>query len=77
MDRDTDYILRSAYGMFERLKTAILKEGEKMTPGKAFITGALSKTMATVVCPATIFPFYYSLADHDLRIIGNLPLHYG
>lgn len=37
------------YGMFERLKTAFLKEGEKMTPGKAFIIGALSKTMATVV----------------------------
>ncbi|ORY90724.1 mitochondrial carrier domain-containing protein [Leucosporidium creatinivorum] len=37
------------YGMFERLKTAFLKEGEKMTPGKAFVIGALSKTMATVV----------------------------
>lgn len=37
------------YGMFERLKTALLKEGEKMTPGKAFVIGALSKTMATVV----------------------------
>lgn len=38
------------YGMFERFKTLLLKEGEKMTPGKAFIIGALSKTMATVVC---------------------------
>lgn len=37
------------YGMFERFKTLLLKEGEKMTPGKAFIIGALSKTMATVV----------------------------
>lgn len=37
------------YGMFERLKTAFLNEGEKMTPGKAFVIGALSKTMATVV----------------------------
>lgn len=37
------------YGMFERLKTAALKEGEKMTPGKAFYLGAMSKTMATVV----------------------------
>ncbi|GAA5918636.1 hypothetical protein JCM1841_002287 [Sporobolomyces salmonicolor] len=37
------------YGMFERLKVLMLKEGEKMTPGKAFIIGALSKTMATVV----------------------------
>lgn len=41
------------YGMFERLRTALLKEGEKMTPGKAFVIGALSKTMATVVR----FPF--------------------
>ncbi|KAM0749839.1 mitochondrial carrier [Meredithblackwellia eburnea MCA 4105] len=37
------------YGMFERLKLALLKEGEKMTPGKAFYIGALSKTLATVV----------------------------
>ncbi|KAL8291892.1 hypothetical protein RQP46_002150 [Phenoliferia psychrophenolica] len=37
------------YGMFERLKVAFLKDGEKMTPGKAFVIGALSKTMATVV----------------------------
>jgi hypothetical protein len=37
------------YGMFERLKGIVLKPGEKMTPGKAFIIGAASKTMATVV----------------------------
>ncbi|KAK4056336.1 hypothetical protein OIO90_002780 [Microbotryomycetes sp. JL221] len=37
------------YGMFERLKSMTLQEGEKMTPGKAFVLGALSKTMATVV----------------------------
>jgi hypothetical protein len=37
------------YGMFERLKSLLLKPGEKMTPGKAFVMGALSKTMATVV----------------------------
>ncbi|SGY65823.1 BQ5605_C004g02599 [Microbotryum silenes-dioicae] len=37
------------YGAFERLKTALLKPGEKMTPGKAFYVGALSKTLATVV----------------------------
>lgn len=40
------------YGMFERLKVAVLKDGEKMTPGKAFVIGALSKTMATVVRPS-------------------------
>ncbi|SCV72769.1 BQ2448_4306 [Microbotryum intermedium] len=37
------------YGAFERLKTALLKPGEKMTPGKAFYVGALSKTLATIV----------------------------
>lgn len=37
------------YGMFERLKTVVLKEGEKMTPLKAFLLGAASKTLATVV----------------------------
>ncbi|GAA5918709.1 hypothetical protein JCM6882_008751 [Rhodosporidiobolus microsporus] len=37
------------YGMFERLKTLLLKPGDKMTPGKAFLIGALSKTLATVV----------------------------
>ncbi|GAA5959080.1 hypothetical protein JCM3765_006334 [Sporobolomyces pararoseus] len=37
------------YGMFERFKVLLLKEGEKMTPGKAFVIGALSKTMATIV----------------------------
>ncbi|GAA5968965.1 hypothetical protein JCM8115_002170 [Rhodotorula mucilaginosa] len=37
------------YGMFERLKTFMLKPGDKMTPFKAFVLGALSKTLATVV----------------------------
>ncbi|GAA6006285.1 hypothetical protein JCM10207_000589 [Rhodosporidiobolus poonsookiae] len=37
------------YGMFERLKTVLIKPGEKMTPFKAFAIGALSKTLATVV----------------------------
>jgi adenine nucleotide transporter 17 len=46
------------YGMFERLKTAALKEGEKMTPGKAFYLGAMSKTMATVVRPLPPRPTY-------------------
>jgi len=35
--------------MFERFKNLLLNEGEKMTPQKAFLIGALSKTMATVV----------------------------
>ncbi|BGP18958.1 hypothetical protein JCM10213_002884 [Rhodosporidiobolus nylandii] len=37
------------YGMFERLKVLLLKPGQKMTPFKAFLLGALSKTLATVV----------------------------
>jgi hypothetical protein len=31
------------------LKPLVLGEGGKMTPGKAFVLGALSKTIATVV----------------------------
>jgi len=37
------------YGSFERLKPLILGKSSKMTPGKAFLLGALSKTIATVV----------------------------
>lgn len=37
--------------MFERLKRAVVKDGEKMTPFKAFLLGAASKTLATVVRP--------------------------
>lgn len=37
------------YGMFERLKTLALREGEAVGPGKAFALGAASKTLATVV----------------------------
>ncbi|KAN0061105.1 hypothetical protein ACQY0O_006840 [Thecaphora frezii] len=46
------------YGVFERIKTIILaasKDG-KMTPGKSFLVGALSKTLATVVT----FPYILS-----------------
>lgn len=37
------------YGTFERLKFAFLGPKGKMTPGKAFWMGALSKTLATIV----------------------------
>ncbi|WAQ84607.1 hypothetical protein PtA15_5A180 [Puccinia triticina] len=37
------------YGTFERLKLLTLGAEGKMTPGKAFWMGALSKTLATVV----------------------------
>jgi len=37
------------YGMFERFRVLLLGEDGKMTPGRAFLIGALSKTLATVV----------------------------
>ncbi|CAE6413726.1 hypothetical protein ACGC1H_003000 [Rhizoctonia solani] len=39
------------YGAFERVKSIILAStsSSKLTPGKAFLVGALSKTLATVV----------------------------
>lgn len=37
------------YGSFERLKPLLLGPTGKMTPGKAFLLGALSKTIATIV----------------------------
>ncbi|ETS60915.1 hypothetical protein PaG_04836 [Moesziomyces aphidis] len=46
------------YGVFERVKTIILATSVdgKMTPGKSFLVGALSKTLATVVT----FPYILS-----------------
>ena len=46
------------YGVFERVKTIILATSAdgKMTPGKSFLVGALSKTLATVVT----FPYILS-----------------
>lgn len=41
------------YGAFERLKTLLLAvrpvKGGRLTPGQAFVIGALSKTLATIV----------------------------
>ncbi|CAE7094581.1 unnamed protein product [Rhizoctonia solani] len=39
------------YGAFERIKSVLLASASssKLTPGKAFLVGALSKTLATVV----------------------------
>jgi len=36
------------YGVYERLKSALLYEGEKFSPLTSFIVGAFSKTLATV-----------------------------
>ncbi|WFD22331.1 hypothetical protein MEQU1_001001 [Malassezia equina] len=45
------------YGVFERVKNIILTaSGGQMTPGKSFLIGALSKTLATVVT----FPYILS-----------------
>ncbi|KAL9940489.1 hypothetical protein V8E36_001194 [Tilletia maclaganii] len=46
------------YGVFERVKTIILAASAdgKMSPGKSFLVGALSKTLATVVT----FPYILS-----------------
>lgn len=38
------------YGAFERLKSAMLAPGTRPSPLMAFAMGALSKTLATVVC---------------------------
>ncbi|KAG8938069.1 ADP/ATP carrier protein, partial [Tulasnella sp. 419] len=37
------------YGVFERMKSLILVEGQKLSPWMAFALGAYSKTLATVV----------------------------
>ena len=37
------------YGMFERLRTLVLRDGAALGPGKAFALGAASKALATVV----------------------------
>ncbi|WFD01438.1 hypothetical protein MOBT1_000101 [Malassezia obtusa] len=45
------------YGVFERIKSIILAaSGNTMTPGKSFLIGALSKTLATIVT----FPYILS-----------------
>jgi len=41
-------------GMFERFRVIFLGEEGKMTPGRAFLIGALSKTLATVVSVLSI-----------------------
>jgi len=45
------------YGVFERVKNIILAASDgQMTPGKSFVIGALSKTLATIVT----FPYILS-----------------
>ncbi|KAK4049389.1 hypothetical protein OIV83_004122 [Microbotryomycetes sp. JL201] len=64
------------YGMFERLKSLVLKDGEKMTPGKAFLIGAMSKTMATVVTYPYIMAktrLQAKYEDDEEAAIGSTP----
>lgn len=61
------------YGVFERVKTLILAASVdgKMTPGKSFLVGALSKTLATVVT----FPYILSkirLQARNTRYTGAI-----
>ncbi|GAA5973390.1 hypothetical protein JCM11641_003108 [Rhodosporidiobolus odoratus] len=59
------------YGMFERLKVLVLKPGQKMTPFKAFLLGALSKTLATVVTYPYIMAktrLQAGAGDHDEEV---------
>jgi solute carrier family 25 (peroxisomal adenine nucleotide transporter), member 17 len=47
------------YGVYERLKSLLLLtngSNTKLTPGMAFVVGAFSKTLATVVCFARLYP---------------------
>ncbi|WFD32270.1 hypothetical protein MSPP1_003315 [Malassezia sp. CBS 17886] len=50
------------YGVFERLKNVILAASDgKMTPGKSFLVGAMSKTLATVVRGALRVAFTFQV----------------
>ena len=47
------------YGVYERLKSLLLLTNganTKLTPGMAFVVGAFSKTLATVVCFPLLYP---------------------
>lgn len=67
------------YGVFERVKSLLLlakqKAGssDKLTPGMSFLIGALSKTLATVVC--ILLRLY--LPDDLTSCIGYISIHHG
>ncbi|CAH7686609.1 mitochondrial carrier domain-containing protein [Phakopsora pachyrhizi] len=65
------------YGSFERLKVAILGSDGKMTAGKAFWIGALSKTLATIVTYPYIMAKVrlqakYEVNDDEAEVEGGL-----
>lgn len=67
------------YGLFERVKTfALLNEPEntKLTPGKSFLVGALSKSLATVVRFRECLHIFMC-PDCFGVFVGNIPLHHG
>lgn len=53
------------YGVYERMKTALLHDGEKFSPWTSFLVGAFSKTLATVVRANLVpLPSYQSSLKH-------------
>ena len=62
------------YGMFERVKSLVLlargKFGSnaKMSPLLAFLVGALSKTLATIVCISVMIECRFSTASGHVSI---------
>ncbi|KAI8449804.1 hypothetical protein BY996DRAFT_4588495, partial [Phakopsora pachyrhizi] len=70
------------YGSFERLKVAILGSDGKMTAGKAFWIGALSKTLATIVTYPYIMAKVrlqakYEVNDDEAEVEGGLDTDLG
>lgn len=68
------------YGMFERIKGAVLRSGNKakLSAWEAFAVGALSKTLATVVCLThTSVRLQASLLIYSSALKGHLPLYHG
>ena len=59
------------YGMFERVKSLVLltrgKFGSngKMSPWLSFLVGALSKTLATIVCVSVMIEYRFSISSRS------------
>lgn len=65
------------YGVFERIKGVVLlgkPQNTKLSPGTAFLLGALSKTLATVVRSPTL-TLTNTLTSHIWA--GNLSVYHG
>jgi solute carrier family 25 (peroxisomal adenine nucleotide transporter), member 17 len=57
------------YGVFERIKSILAPDGQKLTPLRSFTLGATSKTLATVVssCAITWFSFKVDFLVYTIR----------